>query len=513
MEFEQAINEINRILLKMNIKMNPQDYDGIIVKKLEESNILSDRPHSNQTHIAITGKQMNIFPSVELNGYFTEKYSERNDKLKKYFIFQVPINLSKNNFEYINSLSKGPKIEFSESTIKVFSSIVRSRRGNQSDQMQLSLINQDSPEFILFRKNIVVGNFIVLAKKVKKIEYDLFAIDDSDVIEDGVFLSLNNMFIFKESQTIVRPNQIINDFYGTKNEKATNLLVYGVPGSGKSHYIQNNICSDLSRLERVVFHQDYSNADFVGQIFPIMENDRVSYKFKPGPFPRILKKAIEDPNNHYYLIVEEINRGNAPSIFGDVFQLLDRDDSGTSQFLITNYDVANYVHDDGFKMIGLPSNLSIIATMNTSDQNVFPLDTAFQRRWDMKLIQNDVGKALHAECLILDTQLSWSKFVNVLNEFILQTNNGLTSTEDKRIGAYFIKPSDFKQIRAESVFADKVLKYLWDDVCKFNREILFDSKYRSLEEVINKFIESEGCERFNFFKKQVIEMLFDWQNE
>ena len=144
-------------------------------------------------------------------------------------------------------------------------------------------------------------------------------------------------------------------------------------------------------MERVVFHPDYMNTDFVGQILPTVKGEgdekEITYDFTPGPFTRVLKKAINDPGKHYYLVIEEINRGNAPAIFGEIFQLLDRESDGTSSYKITNYNIASEVFGNKETPVFIPSNLSILATMNTADQNVFTLDTAFQRRWDMKMIE------------------------------------------------------------------------------------------------------------------------------
>ena len=182
-----------------------------------------------------------------------------------------------------------------------------------------------------------------------------------------------------------------------------NVLLYGVPGSGKSWTIEHEYCKPGSVVERLVFHPDYTYSDFIGQILPaVAEDGQVSYKFTPGPFTNILREAYNNPSKEYILIIEEINRGNAPAIFGEGFQLLDRkveirdiDDDGypiaTSEYGITNMNIAEemYGKDRKTEKVRIPSNLSIIGTMNTSDQNVFTLDTAFQRRWDMRLIEND----------------------------------------------------------------------------------------------------------------------------
>jgi|SRR5699024_8037545 len=312
-------------------------------------------------------------------------------------------------------------------------------------------------------------------------------------------------------------------------------------------------------MERVVFHPDYMNTDFIGQILPIIKDNSntdtpsevnetiISYDFKPGPFTRLLKKAVNNRNDMYYLVIEEINRGNAPAIFGEVFQLLDRLDDGTSEYAITNDVIANEVYGNKAHPIKIPSNLSILATMNTADQNVFTLDTAFQRRWTMKLIKNDVINAKHANIKILDTDVTWRKFNEVINDYILKSGETTMSTEDSRLGAYFItedflhdyssaeyketlkvklldsyKVSSFDELTSEKKsiftkqlknevnlknnrFAEKILKYLWDDVFQFERDIFND--YNSLEELIDNFNKNTGQSRFKIFNDVIFNEL------
>lgn len=295
----------------------------------------------------------------------------------------------------------------------------------------------------------------------------------------------------------------------------TNTILYGVPGSGKSWTIKNEYCSDESCIERIVFHPDYTYSDFIGQILPRISDDgSVSYEFVAGPFTKLLHKAHENPNKMFYLVIEEINRGNAPAIFGDVFQLLDRNDDGGSEYEITNEDIAKFVYQKAEQKVSIPSNMSILCTMNTSGQNVFTLDTAFQRRWDMRLIKNKFNEteSEFAKTKILDTDVTWEHFVNEINKIILSKNIRMTSSEDKRLGTHFVVKKDIelresnkKQI---SKFPEKVLKYLWDDAFKFNREDIFDlDRVKSLEDVIDKFIESIGNGRFLVFKDNIYNAL------
>lgn len=228
----------------------------------------------------------------------------------------------------------------------------------------------------------------------------------------------------------------------------------------------------------------------------------------------------------FYLIIEEINRGNAPAIFGEVFQLLDRDDDGTSEYGITNVDISNIVYGNPNKKVRIPSNMSIIGTMNTSDQNVFTLDTAFQRRWNMRMIENSFERHDYATTKILDTDVTWQRFCEVINNEIVTKNIQMTSSEDKRLGAYFVRAVDLEyhqeaddnnlpekdRVQARLLnyrFAEKVLKYLWDDAFKFSREDIFkNTNYKSLEEVVNHFnsrssAKATGNARLDVFKEEI----------
>lgn len=341
-----------------------------------------------------------------------------------------------------------------------------------------------------------------------------------------------------------------------REENGANILLYGVPGSGKSWTIEHEYCKPGSIVERLVFHPDYTYSDFVGQILPaVAEDGQVSYKFTPGPFTNILREAYNNPGKKYILIIEEINRGNAPAIFGEVFQLLDRkveirdiDDDGypigTSEYGITNMNIAEemYGKDRKTEKVRIPSNLSIIGTMNTSDQNVFTLDTAFQRRWDMRLIENDFANVdpTLADAEILDTTVTWRNFCVEINKIVVGNSARMTSAEDKRLGAYFVHLRDLKfndamgdlkvydalrkkeskgtltddektqiaiirdAIRQNRKFPEKVIKYLWDDAFKFNREVIFEvTEYQSLEQVIRAFMYAQGLDRFKVFKDNV----------
>ncbi len=328
-------------------------------------------------------------------------------------------------------------------------------------------------------------------------------------------ISNRHLLVFSENETKSLSDNKIDE--SVRIDGGKNIILYGVPGSGKSYTLQRDYCNDNSVVEKIVFHPDYSYSDFVGQIMPSVDDSGiVSYKFNPGPFTNILKEAYHNPQIKHVLVIDGINRGNVPAIFGEIFQLLDRlkhdkngFKKGSSEYAINNMDIANIVHNDKNASIRIPSNLWIIATMNTSDQNVFTLDTAFQRRFSMQLIENSFENVDDdfKNMKILDTDITWQKFCTTINEKISQNNDGLSSMEDKRFGVYFVNIDDLK---SKENFAHKVIKYLWDDVFKFDRNIIFDTtKFNTLEAVVKNFTKEKGRTQFDIFSDDVKELLFN----
>lgn len=270
-----------------------------------------------------------------------------------------------------------------------------------------------------------------------------------------------------------------------------NLIIYGVPGCGKSYYIKHFYLNGIkeNQQERVVFHPDYSYSDFIGQILPesvedVEGNKHISYCFNPGPFTKILKKSVNDPFNNYYLVIEELNRGNAPSIFGDVFQLLDRVD-GVSEYGIDNAEMAACIYGDAQTKVRIPRNLFILATMNTADQNVFTLDTAFKRRWRMKSVVSNFDTCAFGGKHVCGTGVTWKTFAETVNECIVECAESSVGSEDKRLGAYFVSEREIADVE---MFSEKVLMYLWNDAFKYDKERIFKvDKYNTLEALLIGF--------------------------
>jgi hypothetical protein len=258
-----------------------------------------------------------------------------------------------------------------------------------------------------------------------------------------------------------------------------NKIYFGAPGTGKSFRITEALKEvDTIFQKRITFHPEYDNASFIGGYKPITNSKGdINYEFVPQIFTNIYVEACNDPDHQYYLIIEEINRGNCAEIFGELFQLLDRDDkykiTPSNELIIY---LNNNIKDSRFYVdceMLLPDNLSIYATMNTSDQSLFPMDSAFKRRWDWEYIpicytdkdefEND-NKSFNYEIDIEDGQkYSWIKFIEKINLKHIKVNPSLGM--DKCIGNYFIKPDNGNVISLKP-FVNKIIFYLWNDVFK-----------------------------------------------
>lgn len=360
--------------------------------------------------------------------------------------------------------------------------------------------------------------------RVKGATTKLFEVEVAygDNIKDSVVTALNTVFEDDEevdgsSQTQGSYNHSENNSdaeeqeeykeiiyktgYFSTPEFERNRIVFGAPGTGKSYRLKND-CAELMKelggtYERVTFHPDYSYAHFVGTYKPISDKKgNVLYKFVPGPFMRVYVDALksgrtEDPKPHL-LLIEEINRARVATVFGDVFQLLDRDDDGVSEYNIqTSEDIKCYLASQlggtpqNYERIRIPDNMFIWATMNSADQGVFPMDTAFKRRWNFEYLginQNDVditgkiilGSDTHA------VEVDWNQLRKAINEKMAQDYK---VNEDKLMGPFFLSKKFIATDENGNIanpdkfidaFKSKVIMYLYEDAAKQYKYKLFE---------------------------------------
>lgn len=337
--------------------------------------------------------------------------------------------------------------------------------------------------------------------------------------------------------------------------KPIQKILFGSPGTGKSYQVRQIAEDDLGiewdeesrslkNTIKTVFHPEYTYSDFMGKLLPLTEGNNVIYKFYPGHFLQALgmayKEIIEGEGQNVLLVIDELNRGNAAAIFGPVFQLLDRDEDWWSSYDVniselemvgllksvgltptisggivqikkdngSNVTMEDYFNEknvlkqenDSAKIlvkklidnkICIPSNLSIIATINTSDESIYYLDSAFKRRWDWKyfeasdtydeeLVPEEIKNVTIAweqfekdeEILEMLGKIKWWEIVVGLNDFIKDNYKNIRRIEDKQIGWWFLKPEDNK-ISQEAI-ENKLMFYLWDSVFSKNRRVLED---------------------------------------
>lgn len=301
-----------------------------------------------------------------------------------------------------------------------------------------------------------------------------------------------------------------------------NLIFFGAPGTGKSHILDEESKEHFAKdkIERVTFHPDYTYAQFVGSLKPHSGvNDdgkhEVYYAYTPGPFIDTYVKAMNDPGNDYLLIIEELNRANPAAVFGDVFQLLDRDDMGKSDYPIkTSEELCEYLQanlrnipptEEGraadnlgeivnrerveiASRMTIPPNMYLWATMNSSDQGVFPMDTAFKRRWSFRYMDIDNNEDAISELVInlgnTGRKAKWNDFRKRINEILLSTR----VSEDKLLGPFFIDPGLIEDEKAfNDAFKSKVLLYLIEDAAKTKKANVFQMENPTYSAVAKAF--------------------------
>ena len=307
--------------------------------------------------------------------------------------------------------------------------------------------------------------------------------------------------------------------------RSRNVIFFGPPGTGKSHQLEQRVRSHLgvrsdARILRVTFHPEYTYFDFIGNYRPAVgwltvegarfqpelpgseprsAEPRTYYVFDPGPLSLAIATATCAPEENVALVVEEINRGNCAAIFGDVFQLLDRksdisrpDEIGLSQYPINptgpwsdwlerNLAKGSAAWCEG--QLRLPRNLFIYATMNTSDQSLFPMDTAFRRRWNMEFVGVDSSEPLTLVPLQHDLYVRWSDMLVPLNRAIVEH----TGSDDKQLGPWFVRARQPDNRVEPAEFSSKVLFYLWSDVFRESPEKLFREDLRTYDQLVRAF--------------------------
>lgn len=336
--------------------------------------------------------------------------------------------------------------------------------------------------------------FIVLAKLIS-------LVNEIPYVEEQISLSaeyVGAVISYLETQEIKesKATSAVTGLIGG----GKNIILYGAPGTGKSTRIEKELLAGVhdERIVRTVFHSETQASDFVGCLKPSMQNNggepQLVYAFQPGPFCKVLANALNNPHEMHYLVIEEINRAPAAAVFGEVFQLLDRNAEGGGVYEISATDP---MQEEWLKQkvpgfygkIKMPSNLTLLATMNSSDQAVMPMDTAFKRRWRFEYISIDFETKCPEGQLTLyisgsQKSILWKDFALRINEQL----SGLEIPEDRHLGQWFVSDEELKAVsnsksgglEFSEVLIGKLFMYLWDDVLRHGqREAVFDPGIRT----------------------------------
>ena len=288
-----------------------------------------------------------------------------------------------------------------------------------------------------------------------------------------------------------------------------NRIIFGAPGTGKSFKLDKDKSVFGDNYERVTFHPNYSYSQFVGSYKPKPKKngnggEYVSYEFVPGPFLRTwvnAQKSLKDNDGKsHLLIIEEINRANVAAVFGDVFQLLDRKADGTSEYEIsTTEDMRKYLIEEHYftidevASIKLPNNMYIWATMNSADQGVTPVDSAFKRRWHFEYIGiNECMDEISEKEIDLKPygRVNWNQLRLKINDRLTQPD--LNINEDKLIGPFFLSEKELESNNIDLIFKSKLLMYLYEDVLKHRKGKLFRSDLNTLSKVFEAYDKGEN---------------------
>jgi len=467
-----------------------------------------------------------LSPGEERNVTF-RIFKEDCIKAMSFVIMKLPLYKSSSN--YSNKVDNYLEI-FGE----LYSKIESFFGSNKEAEYKVSLLYR--PDGRIYLKGLRVNGFSIRDYLVENYSALQFDNEGNDVLNLRVLSDIEDNGEYDDE------SQELEDVVS----KPFQQIFYGAPGTGKSHEVKtrtgelsNDEERDLPNVFRTTFHPDTDYASFVGCYKPTMrktgkkhqvdgkdvDDEEIIYEFVPQTFTDAYVYAYKNPTLTTYLVIEEINRGNCAQIFGDLFQLLDRK-NGVSEYKIkADKDLAKYLNEelgkdaDGIKdgKLCLPANLSILATMNTSDQSLFPIDSAFKRRWDWKYIKIKEGRDENGNKLDwkvdikMDeegTLLPWWNFIKKINEIIAS----MTSSADKQLGYFFCCAKD--GVIDEDTFVSKVIFYLWNDVFKdygFEDASLFcytDKEGKEQDLTFPDFYDEDGekanTERLSDFVKKVM---------
>lgn len=458
----------------------------------QENNALSEE----NPHVCIgwsdLGDLSEVSSKEELANLYDE-YFDKNPRGKGQDVGQV--------WRFLNDMQIGDYVILAENSVFHIGRVESEYYYDNTDNPEQSADYKNNRTVRWLKKNISRNILSSNLHKSLMTAMSIFTLND---YKSAVADLLRGTYIKDEDRTEVEEeimDLIFNTSLTTKYER--NRIVFGAPGTGKSHKLKED-CEEMMNnsngsFERVTFHPEYSYSQFVGTYKPVMGDDgeTIKYSYVPGPFMRMYVEALksgrtENPQPHL-LLIEEINRAKVVAVFGDVFQLLDRDDDGVSEYEIqASEDIRKYLakelggSPENYKRIRIPNNMFIWATMNSADQGVFPMDTAFKRRWNFEYLGIDeneekikgIGKIMLAGT---DEPIEWNRLRKAINAKM--SSSDFKINEDKLMGPFFLSKkvvaSDENRMIIDKdefikAFKSKVIIYLYEDAVKQGKHRFFE---------------------------------------
>lgn len=459
----------------------------------QENNALSEE----NPHVCIgwsdLGDLSEISSKEELANLYDEHF-DKNPRGKGQDVGQI--------WRFLNDMQIGDYVIFAENSVFHIGRVESDYYYDDTEYLEQSADYKNNRKVRWLKKNISRNILSSNFHKSLMTAMSIFTLNDyksavSDLLRDTYIKDENRTEVEEENMELV-----FNTSLETKYER--NRIVFGAPGTGKSYKLKED-CEEImsnsnGSFERVTFHPEYSYSQFVGTYKPVMGDDgeTIKYSYVPGPFMRMYVEALksgrtEKPQPHL-LLIEEINRAKVAAVFGDVFQLLDRDDNGVSEYEIqASEDIRKYLAKelggptDSYKRIRIPNNMFIWATMNSADQGVFPMDTAFKRRWNFEYLGIDeneekikgIGKIMLAGT---DEPIEWNRLRKAINAKM--SSSDFKINEDKLMGPFFLSKkviaSDENGMIMDvdkfiDAFKSKVIMYLYEDAVKQGKHRFFEN--------------------------------------
>lgn len=479
---------------------------GIHIK--EKNNALSD----DNPHVCIGWSDMGDLSGISDKGTLANLYDEhfeKNSRGRGQDIGQV--------WRFLNDVKEGDYIIYAENSVFHIGRIESEYYYDETKYPDQSSDYKNTRKVRWLKKNI---SRTVLSSDLHNSLKTAMSIWSLNDYKSAVSDLLRGTYQ-KDDDRIEEEDENMELVFNTdiKTQYEKNRIVFGAPGTGKSYGLKDD-CEKLMEdttgtYERVTFHPDYTYSQFVGTYKPVMheEGNSIRYDFVPGPFMRVYVEALKsgrtDTPQPHLLLVEEINRAKVAAVFGDVFQLLDRDDDGVSEYEIqASEDIRRYLakelggNADNYKKIRIPNNMFIWATMNSADQGVFPMDTAFKRRWNFEYlgINENEEKIKGIGKIVLpgsDEPIEWNTLRKAINDKM--SSSDFKINEDKLMGPFFLSKKVITSNengmiidtdRFIDAFKSKVIMYLYEDAVKQGKHRFFEgcdsSKYSSVCEAFDE---------------------------